>query len=235
MLPRPTLEDCIATIKQHRGRTIGEIFSQIGASKHGHFKKGASGLIVENLLGLDNSVSPEADLEEIGVEIKVLPIYLTTGKAKEPTQVKMIDYMALPDETWENAAIRKKIERILWIAYGVRREQGQRVGQDQYVILDSVVHTAGAHELEVFRRDWEEIRNFVAAGHADDLSCSMGEFIEPKTKGANSRDIRDCPDGAGGTAKARRRAFYFKKAYTDSVIIPQLDLSAGDAHISGSS
>ena len=54
----------------------------------------------------------------------------------------------------------------------------------------------------------------------------MGKFLEPKTKGANNKDVTDAPDGKGGIIKARRRAFYYKKNYTNTQIIPNLDLSS---------
>jgi DNA mismatch repair protein MutH len=53
----------------------------------------------------------------------------------------------------------------------------------------------------------------------------MGEFLEPKTKGANNKDKTDAPDGKGGVLRARRRAFYYKKAYTNEYIIPKIDLT----------
>lgn len=37
-------------------------------------KKGSSGLIVENLLGIENYNRDEADLPQIGCEIKILPL-----------------------------------------------------------------------------------------------------------------------------------------------------------------
>jgi DNA mismatch repair protein MutH len=77
----------------------------------------------------------------------------------------------------------------------------------------------------VFKKDWEEIQKYIQTGRADQLSCSMGEYLEPKTKGANNQDRTDAPDGNGGTIKARRRAFYYKKNYTNTAIIPNLDLS----------
>lgn len=53
----------------------------------------------------------------------------------------------------------------------------------------------------------------------------MGEYLEPKTKGKNNQDKTDAPDGKGGIIKVRRRAFYYKKNYTNTAIIPNLDLS----------
>ena len=40
----------------------------------------------------------------------------------------------------------------------------------------------------------------------------------------SKEDIKS--NGKGGTIKARRRAFYYKKNYTNTAIIPNLDLSS---------
>jgi len=218
------LQQYIDILEDNKGKTLGEIFKSIPGEAHSHFKKGASGLIIENLLGLENSGSPKADLESLGVEIKVLPLNLSNLKAKEPTQIKMINYMELIHETWETAAIRDKIETIFWIVYGVNKEKGKFVPQDQYVLLDWFIDFPDKEVQKVFKKDWEDIQSYIKKGKADELSCSMGTYIEPKTKGKNNLDVRDAPDGKGGTIKARRRAFYFKKNYTNSKVISELDI-----------
>ncbi len=218
------LQPYIDIIEAKKGKTLRQIFDELGSAKHAHFKKGASGLIIENLLGLTNNSSPKADLEDLGIELKVLPVQLKTLKAKEPTQIKMINYVRLAQEKWECAEIRDKIETIFWIAYGVAKKNGKNVSQDQYVILDWFIDVPSDQVQKIFRKDWEAIQAYVIRGHADKLSCSMGQYIEPKTKGKNNRDLTEAPDGKGGLIKVRRRAFYFKKNYTNTKVISELDL-----------
>ena len=218
------LQQYINILDSHKGQTLGQVFNELGSLKHSHLKKGASGLIIENLLGLSNNSSPKADLEGLGIELKVLPVQLKTLKAKEPTQIKMINYVKLVKEKWESAEIRQKIETIFWIAYGVAKENGKNVSQDKYVILDWFIDVPSQETQGVFKKDWELIKAFIVEGKADKLSCSMGEYIEPKTKGKNNRDLTDAPDGKGGLIKVKRRAFYFKKKYTNAKVISQLDL-----------
>lgn len=218
------LQPYINIIEVHKGKTIGDIFKEIPGDKHGHFKKGASGLIVENLLGLTNNSSPKADLEDLKIEIKVLPIQLSTMKAKEPTQIKMINFMKVAKEKWENAEIREKIETILWIAYGVDKVGGENVSQDKYKILDWFIDVPNNETQTIFKKDWEEIKDYIIRGDGDKLSCSMGTYIEPKTKGKNNQDKIEAPDGKGGIIMVRRRAFYFKKNYTNNKIIKELDI-----------
>lgn len=221
------LQKYIDIIEVNKGKTIGQILKDLGLSNHTHFKKGASGLIVENLLGLENNGSPLADLNELKVEIKVLPLQLNTMKAKEPTQIKMINFMEVAEETWESAKIRDKIETILWIVYGVPKDlkTKKNASQDNYILLDYFIDAPDSGKQEVFKKDWEEIQSYIIKGQGDKLSCSMGVYIEPKTKGKNNKDLTDAPDGKGGKIKVRRRAFYFKKNYTNNNVIKEIDLS----------
>ncbi len=221
------LQKYIDIIEVNKGKTIGEILSNLSTEKHSHFKKGASGLILENLLGLTNNGSPLADLGDLRVEIKVLPIQLHNLKVKEPTQIKMINFIDVAKETWETAKIRDKIETILWIVYGVPRDSKtkKRLGQDKYILVDWFIDVPDNEKQKIFKQDWEFIQSYIVQGKGDKLSCSMGVYIEPKTKGKNNKDLTDAPDGSGGLIKVRRRAFYFKKNYTNNNVVSELDLS----------
>ena len=121
----------------------------------------------------------------------------------------------------------KTVYGIAWIGEGkyLAKENGKSLNQNDYIILDYFLEKPTDLENSIFKKDWEEIQEYIKTGRADKLSCSMGKYIEPKTKGANNQDTTDAPDGKGGVIKARRRAFYYKKNYTNSSILPNLDLS----------
>lgn len=212
-----------------KGKTIGQIKEELNIERS-KMVKGASGLIVENLLGIKNNNRDEADIPEIGCEIKILPLQKNRDgsiKAKEPTAIQMINYLEVAKETWETAKLRGKIALTFWVVYLAKRG-GKSLNQNDYVIVDFFLdHPSDVHNI-VFKKDWEDIHEYIVSGRADQLSCSMGEYLEPKTKGANNQDKTDAPDGKGGIIKARRRAFYYKKNYTNTVIIPNLDLSSID-------
>lgn len=221
------LQPLFNIIKNVKGKTIRQIKEELFISDKCKMKKGASGLIVENLLGIENNNRDEADLPDIGCEIKILPLQLNRNgdiKAKEPTAIQMINYCQVAKEIWETAKLRTKINITFWVVY-LAKENGKALNQDDYIIVDYFLDHPTATQLEVFKKDWEEIQQYIIKGDADKLSCSMGVFIEPKTKGANNQDKTDAPDGKGGLIKVRRRAFYYKKNYTNTQIIPNLDLS----------
>lgn len=146
------LQPYINIVDSHKGKRLYEIFEELKSGKHGHFKKGASGLIIENLLGLQNNNSKYADLKNLGVEIKVLPIQLKGLKAKEPTQIKMINYVKVAKEIWENAEIRDKVVTIFWIAYGVEKINKKYVSQDKYIILDWFIDYARQRKSKSFSK-----------------------------------------------------------------------------------
>lgn len=215
-------------IANAKGKTIGQIKESLFIGDKCRMKKGASGLIVENLLGIENNNRDEADLPQIGCEIKILPLQKNKDgsiKAKEPTAIQMINYCEVAKETWETAKIRSKINLTFWVVY-LAKVNGAPKRQDDYVIVDYFLDHPSDLQNEVFKKDWEEIQSYIKRGDADNLSCSMGVFLEPKTKGANNQDKTDAPDGKGGLTRVRRRAFYYKKNYTNTQIIPNLDLSA---------
>lgn len=213
-------------IKKAKGKTIRELKAELNIERE-NMKKGASGLIVENILGLRNNNNADADIPEIGCEVKVLPLQKNKNgqiKAKEPTQIQMINYFEVANESWETAKVRKKITLTFWVVY-LAKQDGVSLSQDEYKIIDFFVDHPEESKMLVFKEDWELIQSFIIKGLSDQLSCSMGKYIEPKTKGANSNDITDAPDGKGGIIKVRRRGFYYKKAYTNSYIVPSIDLS----------
>lgn len=214
-------------VRQSKGKTIGQIKEELSIQRN-KMVKGASGLIVENLLGVKNNNLASADIPEIGCEIKILPLQKNRNgeiKAKEPTAIQMINYFEVAKETWETAKIRKKISLTFWIVY-LAKSDGKSLAQDNYIILDYFLDHPTDVQNGIFKKDWEEIQDYIIKGKADSLSCSMGTYLEPKTKGANNRDKTDAPDGRGGKIKVRRRAFYYKKNYTNRIVIPELDLSA---------
>lgn len=214
-------------ITNAKEKTIGQIKESLFIGDKCRMKKGASGLIVENLLGIENNNRDEADLPQIGCEIKILPLQKNKDgsiKAKEPTAIQMINYCEVTKETWETAKIRSKINLTFWVVY-LAKVNGVAKKQDDYVIVDYFLNHPSDLQNGVFKTDWEEIQSYIKRGDADKLSCSMGIFLEPKTKGANNQDKTDAPDGKGGITRARRRAFYYTKNYTNTQIIPNLDLS----------
>lgn len=116
-------------IKQSKGKTIGEIKQELNIERE-KMKKGASGLIVENLLGIKNNNIADADIPEIGCEVKILPLQKNKNgeiKAKEPTAIQMINYFEVANETWENADEQEDFFDKLYADFNNERVQASRM------------------------------------------------------------------------------------------------------------
>lgn len=220
-----TLRPMFDIVSNSIGKTIGQIKDELQIERD-RMVKGASGLIVENLLGIKNNNIDEPDIHEIGCEVKILPLQRNRNgeiKAKEPTAIQLINYFEVANENWNNAKIRRKIRLTFWVVY-LAKVDGKSLNQNDYVIVDYFLDAPTDFTNGIFQKDWEEIKDFIIKGLGDKLSCSMGTYLEPKTKGANNEDKTPAPDGHGGSCMVRRRAFYYKKNYTNSMIIPNLTL-----------
>lgn len=221
------LQKYFAIIEKYRGKTIKQIRDDLHIPWHGHFKKWASGLIIENMLWLENNSSKKADLEDLWVEIKVLPLTLDNRnwiKAKEPTQIKMINFMKVAQETRETAELKDKIDIVFRIVYWVHKKNWKFVWQNDYILLDYFLDHPAENTIEIFKKDREEIQSYIIRWDWDKLSCSMWIYIEPKTKAKNNQDKTQAPNGRGWTTMVRRRAFYFKKRYTNEKVVPNLNI-----------
>lgn len=221
------LKPYFGILDQNKWLTLWEIMQKINLTNHTHFKKWAWWLIIENILWLENNSSKEADLSELWVEIKVLPITMNNRnwfKAKEPTQIKMINFLKVAQETWETAEIRWKINIVFWIVYWVYKVNWKNDSQENYILLDYFLDHPVENTIQIFKKDWEEIQSYIIRWDWDKLSCSMWTYIEPKTKWKNNLDLTDAPDWKWWIIKVRRRAFYFKKNYTNEKVIPNLNL-----------
>jgi DNA mismatch repair endonuclease MutH len=217
LLDSPTVKLAVERVERYQGKTLSEVADELEIPWTARLRnKGAGGLIGELILGLRNNILPLPDMQEVAVEVKYLPIYTDKFIPKEPTQITMIDYMGLVNQTWETALIRKKIARVFWVGYAVHRKCEKWV-QTGYRILGWHLEIMPEQDLEVCGRDWRQIKEYVENGKARDLTCSMGVFIEPKPKGPGGDGMRPAPG-----YPAKPRGFYFKKAYTKSRIIPAI-------------
>ncbi len=181
ILDSPTMKLAIERVERYRGKTLSEIAKDLKIPWTASLaNKGAGGLIGELILGLKNNAFSAPDMQDVGVEVKYLPVYLDKSIPKEPTQITMINYLTVVDETWGTASIRKKIARVFWVGYAVSR-QGKKWVQVDYRVLGWHLEIMPESDLKVCEKDWQCIKEYVAT-----------------------------------------RAFYFKKAYTKTRIIPQI-------------
>ena len=161
-------------ISNSKGKTIGQIKDELNIERD-KMIKGASGLIVENLLGIKNNNRDEADIPEIGCEIKILPLQKNRNgeiKAKEPTAIQMINYVEVSKETWETAKLRGKIALTFWVVY-LAQKNGKSLNQNEYVIIDYFLDHPTDLQNGIFKKDGIDYNFYYKCGHSGQCnSCN---------------------------------------------------------------
>ena len=192
------------------GRRLGELLLDSGPDGSGAVSgattRGTVGAIAEGWFGKKPDQDPEPDFPGAGIELKTVPLELTTKgwKVKERTYITAIDYMQLPTETWDRASVRKKLSKVLLVFYK---------WVPQVPMLDfevSVIHLwkPDERQLAFMGRDWREVRARVDGGDAHLLSESDTNVLAAATKAADGSRRRPQPRS---DIQAKPRSWAIKK------------------------
>lgn len=194
-----------------KGKSLREILPASGRvfeSKPGD--KGAVGQLVERAFGLARSSEQQPDFESAGIELKVVPLKRGSKsvRSKERTSVSMIDYGALATESWGNAKIRKKLERILFVFY-YHVDKGNPLNT---IIEEVVLWTPQADLLPQLESDWSVVQRKVLEGLAHEISEGDGRVLGAATKGTGGGRLVDQPRNPA--IRAKPRAWALKPSLT---------------------
>lgn len=154
------------------------------------------------------------DFDRAGVELKSTPMRRRGSRlvAKERMVLSMIDYMGLPEETWESSSFLLKNRRLLTVFY--MHEDGRAV--IEYRIRIVGLWEFPSDDLKIIQDDWLKIQTKVLQGRADEISEGDTNYLGACTKGrdANS-NWRQQPFS---NKMAKGRAFSLKASYVNSMI-----------------
>lgn len=197
------------------GWTVGQLANHYGIAMPENLKKekGWVGQLLEWVLGAEAGSKPEPDFEQIGVELKTLPIS-QLGAPLETTFVCVAPLTGNTGEAWETSHLRRKLQRVLWVPVLAERD---------IPLADRVIATpflwilAGDDEVDL-RRDWEELTDMIALGNVAKISGKHGEFLQLRPKAANSSALTDAFDEKGNATKALPRGFYLRIQFTKRLL-----------------
>jgi DNA mismatch repair protein MutH len=185
-----------------------------------HSYKGGWGVLIEErYFGYKANSSREADLSDIGVEIKATCIdILKSGKltAGERLSLTMIPYDEEVPASLYDSHLWKKCRQLLLIWYVRVKDKSADPYQQRirYVSL----FTPPAKDMPIIEADYALITGLVRDGRADELSESLTTYLGAATKGAGGvRSIVPQAFYAPGK-KARKRTFAYKQSYMRYVL-----------------
>ena len=196
-------ETAIERLSCLRGQNLRPIADRLEVTvwKDGKLNKGWVGHTIERFLGLplNSSRSPNFG----SWELKVVSLkYLKSGVLvpKETMAITMIDPVEVVAKEFGESHLYTKLRRILTVArvYESRQE------------TSTLLHSVSSFDFDnaavygQVKADYQEVRNVIRTRGFDQLTGTMGELVQPRTKGS----------GHGSTS----RAFYARKQLVAHIV-----------------
>jgi len=175
--------------------------------------KGWIGQLLEQLLGADAGSRAEPDFRHLGIELKTIPVN-SRGEPRETTYICTVPLLAEAGFHWEESWLFNKLKRVLWIPIeGVRDIPlaERRVGMP-------LLWVPSTTELEILKRDWEELMEMVRTGQVDEITAQIGEALQIRPKAANAQVRTEAIGSNGEMFMTNPLGFYLRKSFTYRII-----------------
>ena len=210
-----SVEELLENCRKLAGLTLAELarqtqtdlpFSPIHA-------KGWVGQQVEKFLGASAGSKAEPDFPNLGIELKTLPLN-ANGQPQESTYVCHIQLMALKQQSWSQAWVNKKLQRVLWLPY----EASKKIEYGKRKIGHAILWQPDPRQARQLQQDWEEIMDKLCMGEQQQLSAHHGQVLQVRPKAANARSLTQAYDENGQLCQTLPLGFYLRPDFTRSII-----------------
>ena len=176
-------------------------------------EKGWVGQLLELQLGATAGSKPVPDFEDIGVELKTLPIN-RNGKPKETTFVSMVQLQEVGGLTWETSYVKHKLSRVLWVPIESERD----IPLAERKVGTALLWSSSAEQEAILKQDWEELTDMVALGQLDSITAKQGVYLQIRPKAANAKSLCWGIGESGAKILTLPRGFYLRNSFTAKII-----------------
>ncbi|MGD8112039.1 DNA mismatch repair endonuclease MutH [Vibrio sp. TRT 17S01] len=216
MKPEPQSEqELLARAQEIAGMNFAELASEAGMTVPPDLKrdKGWVGQLLEWHLGATAGSKPQQDFEQLGIELKTIPISYT-GKPLETTFVCVAPLIGVHGLTWEQSHVRNKLSRVLWIPVEGERE----IPLSQRHVGSPLIWSPNEDEERQLKNDWEELMELIVLGKVEQICARHGEVLQLRPKAANSRVKTEAYGASGKPIKTLPRGFYLRTQFTAHIL-----------------
>jgi len=194
------------------GKSLQDILDLSSTTRIINLKnKGLAGLIIEKeWFGIEQNSSQLPDFDKVGIELKIIPLKkIKKGiVVKERTKICSMNYITLPDESWEESHAKEKLNKILFVYYFPNSSD---ILKSKILKIDLWKLSKESGEL-VLKDNWNFIRNKVIAGYAHKLSGRDTDSLEASPSGTK-KQVPQFNTIYSNTAQ--KRAFSLKQPFTN--------------------
>ncbi|KPH63846.1 DNA mismatch repair endonuclease MutH [Pseudoalteromonas porphyrae] len=216
-----SINELMRRVNNIAGMTLGQLAQQYQFKTPEDLlrEKGWAGQLIEYVLGATAGSKPVPDFEDLGIELKTLPISFK-GKPLETTFVSVTPLLNVTGMTWQQSNVRKKLAHVLWLPILGERE----ITPFDRTIGSGFLWQPSAIQDAQLQRDWEEQMELIALGRIDEISGHLGDAMQIRPKAANSRIVTDAIGPNGQIIKTLPRGFYLKTSFTGEILKQQFQL-----------
>ncbi|WP_118803331.1 DNA mismatch repair endonuclease MutH [Haemophilus haemolyticus] len=220
MIPQ-TLEQLLSQAQSIAGLTFGELADELHIPVPPDLKrdKGWVGMLLECALGATAGSKAEQDFSHLGVELKTLPIN-AEGYPLETTFVSLAPLVQNSGVKWENSHVRHKLSCVLWMPI----EGSRHIPLRERHIGAPILWKPTAEQERQLKQDWEELMDLIVLGKLDQITARIGEVMQLRPKGANSRAVTKGIGKNGEIIDTLPLGFYLRKEFTAQILKAFLDV-----------
>ena len=214
MIPQ-TLEQLLSQAQSIAGLTFGELADELHIPVPPDLKrdKGWVGMLLERALGATAGSKAEQDFSHLGVELKTLPIN-AEGYPLETTFVSLAPLVQNSGVKWENSHVRHKLSCVLWMPI----EGSRHIPLRERHIGAPILWKPTTEQERQLKQDWEELMDLIVLGKLEQITARIGEVMQLRPKGANSRSITKGIGRNGEVIETLPLGFYLRKAFTAGIL-----------------
>lgn len=214
MIPQ-TLEQLLSQAQSIAGLTFGELADELHIPVPIDLKrdKGWGGMLLERALGATAGSKAEQDFSHLGVELKTLPIN-AEGYPLETTFVSLAPLVQNSGVKWENSHVRHKLSCVLWMPI----EGSRHIPLRERHIGAPIFWKPTAEQERQLKQDWEELMDLIVLGKLDQITARIGEVMQLRPKGANSKAITKGIGKNGEIIETLPLGFYLRKEFTAQIL-----------------
>ena len=214
MIPQ-TLEQLLSQAQSIAGLTFGELADELHIPVPPDLKrdKGWVGMLLERALGATAGSKAEQDFSHLGVELKTLPINAECYPL-ETTFVSLAPLVQNSGVKWENSHVRHKLSCVLWMPI----EGSRHIPLRERHIGTPILWKPTVEQERQLKQDWEELMDLIVLGKLDQITARIGEVMQLRPKGANSRSITKGIGRNGEVIETLPLGFYLRKAFTAGIL-----------------
>jgi DNA mismatch repair protein MutH len=197
------------------GLTLSQLANQLQepVPEKLHHAKGWIGQLLEKVLGATAGSLPEPDFQQLGIELKTLPVN-RNGQPQESTYVCTVPLQNNHDLDWQQSWVRNKLKRVLWVPI----ESDKNLPVTERHIGQAVLWSPTAEQEAVLKQDWEELMDLVCTGQLGSISAKQGTYLQIRPKAANASSLVNTEDEEGIASLTLPRGFYLRTAFTGKIL-----------------